>query len=859
MDQPSTDATPPIGKVDLENCDREQIHIPGRVQQFGALIAMTADRTIEHVSVNIDTVLGVAAEQAIGKPLEDFASSSFMHDALSALQMLSLPDSVERLYKRQIIEGGGFFDVAIHLSGETTILEFEAVAADAPSDLIGYVRPMIERVTNATTIPDLCRMAARQINALTKYDRVMVYRFDDDYNGEVIAEALGPGLEPFLGLHYPASDIPKQARDLYVRNLLRVIGDANDTGIEIIPTLNPQGDPLDLSMSTTRAVSPIHLEYLRNMGVGASMSVSIMKQGKLWGLFACHNTTPHIPPYPVRTASELFGHLFSYLLERKENEAERAAFLKGQALHEKIMAQLATDTSVSANFEMILAATRDVFPFDGAVGWIDGAFQAEGSAPTEAEFTALLPFLNNTAPNRVYANDHLGGIFPHAAQYADRAAGMLALPVSRSPRDYIVFFRREKAQTVRWAGNPDKAVTTTTTKGKNGTRLTPRKSFEAWQQQVTGHCAAWTDEQVRAAESLRVTLMEVVLRLADSNLKERAKASAQQELLIAELNHRVRNILNLIKGLINQSAIGHNSVHTLTSVIGGRIDALARAHDQITRQQWAPASLYDLIENESDAYLGGKTDRVVITGTDAMLNPDAFSTLALVIHELMTNSAKYGALCDSGGSVYIEAAQLANGALQLSWRESGGPAVKPPKRRGFGTTIIERSIPFELQGTSTVEFNPAGVEAKLVIPTVHIDAFTDRALREPEEASPATDAATLDLGDVLVVEDNMIIALDAEVFMEKLGAKSVSLASSVRQAMTLLDAHAFGFALLDVNLGTETSIPIAEKLVAANIPFAFATGYGETQSLSDDFPDAPTIQKPYDIDMLRIALRNRLG
>ena len=857
MDQPEMDNTPHFGKADLTSCDREQIHIPGHVQQFGALIALTADRIIQHASQNIDTVLGVSAENAIGKPFEDFASHAFIHDVLGALQMMDRADAVERLYRRQAQDNGGLFHVAVHRSGDAIILEFEAAEAKAPSDLIGYVRPMIERVTNATTIPDLCTMAARQMKALTGFDRVMVYRFDADYNGEVVAEALSPGMEPFLGLHYPASDIPKQARELYTRNLLRLIGDVNDPGVEIIPTLNPHGAPLDLSMSTTRAVSPIHLEYLRNMGVSASMSVSIMKQGKLWGLFACHHRTPHVPSYPVRTASELFAHLFSYLLERKENEAEREAFIDGQALHDKIMVQLATDTSVSANFDMILDATRNVIPFDGAVGWIDGLFQTQGLTPTEEEFKAVLPFLNTAAASRVYATHHLAGIFPTAADYAQRAAGLLALPVSRSPRDYIVFFRREISQTVNWAGNPDKAVTVT---GEHGTRLTPRKSFEAWQQEVTGQCAPWTDEQVRAAEALRVTLMEVVLRLADSTLKERARASEQQEVLIAELNHRVRNILNLIKGLINQSASGHSDVTTLTALIGGRIDALARAHDQITRQQWAPASLYELVENESDAYLGSKMDRVAITGPDAMLKPDAFSTLSLVIHELMTNSAKYGALCDSAGTVAIETEQLPNGALKLSWRETGGPPVKEPKRRGFGTTIIERSIPFELQGTSTITYDPDGVKAELTLPTRYVDAFTDRTAPQQEETeNMVSDPEKLPLGDVLVVEDNMIIALDAEVFMEKLGAKTVSLASSVRQALTLIDSHTFGFALLDVNLGTETSVPIAEKLAASGIPFAFATGYGETQSLSDDFPDAPTIQKPYDLDILRTALRNRLG
>jgi light-regulated signal transduction histidine kinase (bacteriophytochrome)/CheY-like chemotaxis protein len=676
----------------------------------------------------------------------------------------------------------------------------------------------------------------------------MVYRFDEKNSGEVIAEALGPKMESFLGLNFPASDIPKQARALYQRNMLRVIGDVNDAGIEIIPTLNPHGEPLDLSMSTTRAVSPIHLEYLRNMDVGGSMSISILKDGKLWGLFACHHPKSLVPSYPVRTAAELFAQLFTYLLERKETIVEREAFMRGQILHDRIMVQLATDTSVSDNFDMIAEATQAVIPFDGAVGWIDGVFQSRGAAPTEEEFKALIPFLNTSTAGRVFETDHLSGVFPGAAAYAERAAGLLVLPVSRSPRDYIVFFRSEVARTVTWAGNPDKPALSD---GEFGSRLHPRESFEAWQQEVAGHCAPWTDEQTRAAEALRVTLMEVVLRLADTNIKDQAKAHERQELLIAELNHRVRNILNLIKGLINQSADGHNDVSSLTGVIGGRIDALARAHDQITRQHWAPASLYDLIETECDAYLGIKADRIFISGPDAMLNPDAFSSLSLVIHELMTNSAKYGALCDSQGRVFIDITQESDGSLTLEWREKGGPAVQAPTRRGFGTTIIERSIPYELQGTAVVRYELTGVEVDLGVPAVHIDRFTDRQKLNSESLSRPAETDKHALGHVLVVEDNMIIALDAELLMEELGAETVNLAASVDHALDLIESTDFGFALLDVNLGSETSVPVAEALRDRNIPFAFATGYGETSTLKLQFPDARTIQKPYDIDDLR--------
>lgn len=845
--------------VDLTNCDREPIHILGRVQSFGALVAVSPDWIVNHASGNVDAFLGSSADDMIGMPMVDFIDGEILHTIRSRFQTIGHPDSVDRLFKIDIGRGRGRLDIAGHFSGRSIVLEFERSDEGEYGDTMSYVRPMIDRIGRADSVDQLCEHAVRQLRGLTGFDRVMVYRFARDGSGIVEAESARSGIDSFLGLRYPASDIPQQARELYRRNLLRIISDVGDEGHTIMPARDPHGDPLDLSLSTTRAVSPIHIEYLRNMGVSASMSVSIIVRGELWGLFACHHYDPRRLPYDIRTAAELFGQLFGFMLDQKLGDAEREGQVRARVLHDQLMAKLAGGVSIRQDFETIAGALGSVIPFDGAVGWVEGEFDATGITPTREEFMEFVRFLNTTAVSRVYHTDSIGRVYAKGKDFADRAAGLLALPVSRSPRDYIVLFRREIARTVTWAGNPAKPATA----GPHGTRLSPRKSFEAWKETARGMSEPWTDADVRAAEALRITLLEVVLRLADAAMRERNQAQERQELLIAELNHRVRNILNLIRSLVTQSSAETGSVAEFTEVIGGRIHALARAHDQITQQHWNPASTHDLVRTETAAYVGANDDRLSFTGPDVLLQPNAFTTLALVIHELVTNSAKYGALSDAVGHIMIDILPQQDGGIALGWRERGGPPiVRRPKRRGLGTTIIERSVPYELDGSADVRFEPSGLTATFVIPAAHIARIATHSSSRPVRTAPAASAPRRQTprilnGDVLLVEDNFIIGMDAEQFLKDLGANRVHVSSSVSDALRLINRSKLSFAVLDVNLGLETSEAVAELLESKGVPFIFATGYGEG-SLTEKFPASRVVLKPYDRISLEQAISERL-
>ncbi len=833
--------------VDLTNCDKEPIHLLGAIQAFGCLVALSADWFIVHVSENIADFAGQEPDDLLGHAANDIFSAEALHALRSRLQWLQTADTSERLLRVDLFGDGRHFDISLHLSGPLIVVEAEPSDDADQTDAIAVVRSMMSRLSGAKDLNAFIDLAARQIRFVTGFDRVMVYRFLPDGAGEVIAESRVSSIDSFMGLRYPASDIPKQARALYVRNLVRLIADVDGAIAPLVPPGSPEGQPLDLSMSSLRSVSPIHLEYLRNMGVGASFSISIIVDGKLWGLFACHHNAPRRIPFDRRTIAELFVQMFALELSNREREEHYQSETRARDIHDRIMSTIAVDGSAFANLSGYLDHLTDIVGCDGVGLWIDGQFASTGRALNGEEMRSFTRFLNRTGASRVFASNEIARQYDGAAAFADRVAGVLSIPVSRSPRDYLVFFRGEVAQSVTWAGNPEKPVEL----GPLGERLTPRKSFQAWKEEVRGQSEPWTATELRIGESLRTTLLEIILRSIDQSEELRKKAEQKQDLLIGELNHRVRNILTLIRGIVSQTGNHAESVSQFAEILGGRVQALARAHDQLTAENWSPAPLRSLIENEVAAYGGEGGDRVVLSGSAVLLSPQAFSCLALVLHEMVTNAAKYGALSAQHGRLEISWRIDDDDALTVDWQETGGPAVKSPKRRGFGSTLIDKSIPFELKGQASVDYAVTGVMARFVIPGQYVWAglVTEQAAEAP--ASSPRQSAIDENARALLVEDNVVIALDVEDMLLELGFAEVVSAGNVGRALQILEEGLPSFALLDVNLGEETSLPVADVLLKANVPFAFASGYGDHTQLPDTFRSVPILTKPYTMANLR--------
>ncbi|WP_225896816.1 HWE histidine kinase domain-containing protein [Brevundimonas goettingensis] len=846
--------------VDLTNCDREPIHILGAIQPIGFLIALTSDWLIARVSANVADFIGRSPDALFGQPLDTVFSKRAVHNLRNRAAMLRGADAVERVFDYELVDGSGTFDVAIHISAGQIVIEGEPASGEH-GDATGMVRSMITRLDQAGDFDAFYKEGARQIRALIGFDRVMVYRFAADGHGEVVAEAVRAGIGRFMGLHYPASDIPAQARELYRRNLLRVITDVNAPAVPVLPQRDENGRPLDLSLSVLRSVSPIHIEYLKNMGVGASLSISIIVEGRLWGLFACHHYSPRCPTFERRSVAELFSQMFSMRLESRERQETVEYERRARDISDQLLGAVASDETLLKDPDWLGDILTHAIQADGVGVWIGGKHAFSGTTPSLDDFRRIVRALNGTAAGKVFATDHIGSIVPGAEAFASQAAGLLAIPISRSPRDYVVLFRRELIHSVRWAGDPHKPVEY----GPNGPRLTPRESFAEWKELVEGHSRPFTASEKRVAETLRATLIEVVLRLADEASAERQQSSARQELLIAELNHRVRNILGVIRGLIRQSqpAAGED-MSDFVKVVDGRIHALARAHNQITDDHWGPAPLQALIDAEAAAFVS-EQDRIVTEGEPILLNPQAYSTMALVVHELVTNSTKYGALSTLAGRVTIGWHRNAKGDLNLEWREAGGPTVAAPTRKGFGTTIIDRSVPYDLGGKAHVDYVPSGVQATFCIPARHVSearSITGQPITYPRpEAghSQAIPTSVLDGHHVLVVEDSLIIALDAEDIVSRLGASTVATAATLEAALESIEAAPPTIAMLDINLGDRNSYPVADRLMELNVPFLFATGYGEQAVLPMEHRGRPVIQKPYVLEKVARVLAAMIG
>ncbi|MGQ0674338.1 MAG: GAF domain-containing protein [Hyphomicrobium sp.] len=531
------DDFPDFGTADLTNCDREPIHIPGSIQPHGALIAVDpVDLRILQAGGDTRRLLGVALTDLLGTPLADWFSAEHVARVRDLIATAGAMVRPLHAFSAHLEGAERRIEVTAHRSSGFVVLEIEPQDDNGTGDFLSVVQNMIRKIQPALSVDASCRIIVDEVRAVSGFDRVMVYRFLPDGAGVVEAEAKRADLQSYLGLHYPASDIPKQARELYLRNWLRLIPDARYTPVPLVTWNRHRPPALDLSHSTLRSVSPIHLEYLANMGVAASMSLSIVMDGKLWGLIACHHEEPRHLPHRLRVAFELFSQMASFLLETKIAAEEFEFRIQRKTVHDALVSRLTSES----DFAKELAGTRpnlmDYIPADGVGVWLDDRFLGIGTTPTLPEVTTLVAWLNEKVSDGVFETSALPAVYPPAVAYSGVASGLLALSISKTPRDYVLWFRSELIRDVTWGGNPEKPVESS----PDGQRLSPRKSFAAWREQVRRQSRPWSSADVQTAQALRVSLLEVVLRRIDQVAREREKARIRQEALMAELDQRIK-------------------------------------------------------------------------------------------------------------------------------------------------------------------------------------------------------------------------------------------------------------------------------------------------------------------------------
>lgn len=573
--------------VNLSNCDREPIHRPGAIQPHGLLLVLVEpDLHICQISDNAQAIIAIAPEDLLDRPLSDFIEAPSLAAIRGCLErefehINPLPldfacgEAVSKTRSKT-------FNGIVHRapSGEV-ILELEPFTDDDRGDFFYFHRQVKQTLTALQASKNLEELGTRIVNeikALTDFDRVMIYRFNEKGDGFVIAEAKEPELEPFLGLHYPATDVPQQARYLYTQNWLRLIPDISykpsslihrsatssseldpapnvrldvhppinlereaidDRSVKpkIKPKINPKAkpkinpepnsklasktvktaneqSPTDLSFSVLRSVSPLHVEYMQNMGVAATMVISLLHNGQLWGVIACHHYHPKFISYGLRTVCEFLGQLMSAEIVHKEVNDNIDYQLQLKDIQSVLVGRLARGMDF---FAALVSEADLLLKLTAATGLVICSGNdrvAIGQTPDETALTALLEWLPDQFDRDLLMTDTLASLYPPAAAYASAASGLLAMAISKLQHRYILWFRPEVLQTVTWAGKPNNKEERVQANGT--TILIPRRSFEAWQETVRGTALPWLPCEISGVLELRQAIVEIVLRQADA-------------------------------------------------------------------------------------------------------------------------------------------------------------------------------------------------------------------------------------------------------------------------------------------------------------------------------------------------------
>jgi len=670
--------------VDLTNCDKEPIHIPGKVQSHGFLVAVDkVNFLITYVSENVNVFLSESASNLLEKPLSKLNQLLGLQEPeLIVENLLKLginKKNFDAISPYPINIGKNPFYIIISDSDGNWLLEFEPVTLQY--DLQSLIGRSASAILQGKSVSSLLKGAASEVKKLINYDRVMVYKFLDDGHGEVVAEDMNAELEPFFGLHYPASDIPKQARELYKLNLTRLIADVTTQDSPIATYLPDQ--PLDLTKSCLRAVSPIHIQYLKNMGVYSSFSISLISHGELWGLIACHNYSPKFIDYKAREGAKLIGEILSSALEYRQDEEDSeiveqfkstAAIISEHLNHDKYLID-----AITGHNRTILDVTKGT----GVAIIFENQLKTIGEVPSDEEILELAEWLKETSDESVYYTHRLSEIHSPARKYKNIASGILACNISKELGEMIIWFKPELSTTVKWAGDPDKSATM----AENGLlSLSPRKSFEIWSQVVNNTSEKWLAEEIASVLRIReIIITDINKKANEIRLLNEKLQSAYEELdtFSYTISHDLRTPLTSIRTyaelMLKNKSLDENGKKMLTRILTGadKMNFLIKEILNLARVGRSEIH-FETVKMESltkeiaaEVWAAFKADKAeLILGQLPDLKGDR-TMIAQVFTNLISNAVKYSLTTE-------------NPKIEISGHIAGGETVYSVKDNGMG-------------------------------------------------------------------------------------------------------------------------------------------------------------------------------
>ena len=692
--------------LDITECDREPIHVPGSIQPHGLLLIADASQVVVAGAGDLEARLSAAW---LGASL----SSLIGQDAEALLARAGSGSATGR----PVETGSARFDVTLHRAGDLILVELEPVSAEPMAagetlDMLGAYAAGFER---AGDLQALCARAAVAFREITGFDRVMVYRFLDDDAGRVVAEDSKPGLGTFLHHHFPASDIPRQARALYVRNRTRAI-----PTVDYLPQpIRPAGFAgTDLSDVGVRSVSPIHLQYLRNMGVGASASISIVKDGLLWGLIACHHETSRDMPADVRAAAATLAAGLARQVRAKEEAETYRERLRLRAAEDVVVPKLAGAVGLPQSAERVKAELKAMLNGDGFALVHGRTLVCEGHCPPSEALAEIADWAEQQGAEP-FATRELGADFPAAARHATWASGLLAIPLL-DEKGLLLWFRAEQVEEVEWAGNPHKSVALTP-----GETLSPRASFETWTEAVRGRSRRWTLEELEAAHRLRrafheahqARLVRELNAKLTATLADKDALIEQKDLLMKEVDHRIQNSLQLVSAFLSmQARTAGEEVAGALREAQARLSAVAQVHRRLYRDDQVTsvdlARYLEELAGDMKASLGDEWgSRMTLDLAPVLIPSDRAVNVGLVMTELVINATKY-AYDGAPGPIAIGLEQHRNRLRLIVADEGRG---KTGTNTGFGSRMMGAMVQ-RLDGEIEQVDNRPGLRAILTAP-----------------------------------------------------------------------------------------------------------------------------------------------
>ncbi|MCY0388053.1 GAF domain-containing protein [Robbsia sp. Bb-Pol-6] len=718
----------------LDACDQEPIRVPGAIQPHGYLVALDADLRVVQTSANVGELTGEAAEALLGRHVETLIGAAGARVVAEVLETVAVEDKPLYIGRVAWTRGNGtrlaadadgdmtfgegaqaaqrprgerMLDMLLHSHAGVLLLEIEPTAhvGNVFSPIYALVRTFVQRLEDADTLQQLLDLAAREVRRITGYGRVLVYRFDEDGHGQVLAEDRDPEYASYLDHFFPAADIPKQARELYLLNHIRLIADAAYVPAPLIPAHHPEtGAPTDLSYAALRSVSPVHLEYMRNMGTASSMSISIVVRGKLWGLISCHHASARQVGFEARAACEHLCEVLSLQVAAKEESAE-AGYRLGlrKMLVELISAMSDRDDFTTSIVSSPVALLRFMSAHGAAVVYA-GRIVTVGVTPDTAVIQRIVDYIATSSSRDVFHTDTMSELLSweegdDVPDWAASASGVLAVQISKIHRHFVLWFRPEVVRTIAWAGDPRKVVVAADTDAAADTaanactpasagnlRVSPRESFETWRQTVRHRSRRWHDSEINIALDFRTSILGIVLRRAEEMAQlaaELGRVNKELEAFSYSVSHDLRAPLRHIVGygdLLREQEIDRLSergARFLQNIVdsaklaGTLVDDLL-SFSQMGRAALRPApvsvrAMVDAVIRELEAENPGRAITWQIGPLPTVTGDAAF--LILAVRNLLSNAVKYSKT-RAQATIAIEARETAREHI-VSIRDNG--------------------------------------------------------------------------------------------------------------------------------------------------------------------------------------------